>query len=639
MDNVEVLERILGTARGIATELNLGWLDWLLEQEQQHLLRREMRVLLLGPASAGKTSTLLSTLGPAGLDSDGIEILPVNVNPTTAQIVDVYCGEGSLRAELRYDNGREERTDSVARLREVIAQADPALRRVVVQVPRPPQLPAGVVFTDSPGVGADEGQYADQLVEEALALADVLLFHVRISRGLGPAKELLQRVQRLYPYPDLLPRKLIPVFTDARTPARVPEILSGMADLLGFPVTQHVAVPRRGATSELQDVIEQRWESPMATVPPQERVKAALEHVVLPELRGALETRRVLQADQDRSREFMRQNTARARRAKQVIRARADHHRAAATSELQQHANRKIEQIRIDLDGLIDGSSRFIWETLKDECTRTLVDHHETFFDEEVKGLLTVRLETLAREVNDELVAFEQEAHQHEVVLDLKTPGFDGLGRAAGDTFVGQGARQFLGHLGRLGGRGGVKLGTMNFTRQVVARTYRVFGKRAPAELIRRGIPRAVRHLGSALKFLSKQVWIIDVAIEVFHQMWNLIRAKARVHKHAQTITQAWLHGPKPTLWGRIKGTKPPPGVLEDLRTAVDDAWDGRKRTEDGKHVDTADGIEDQISNAEMHLDDHIRYCEEQLTQLSLPLDFKDLTHRVDNLAAAARKL
>ena len=609
---------ILDEASELAERLGQKWLSWLIQREVERLEIREMRVLLVGPASSGKTSTVLALLGEASAKSlDGTDMLPVGVRPTTAHLIHVYTGFEFFEAELRWEDGRLLKTSDPALLRKLLAQQDAQLRRAIVNVPESNQIPAGVVMTDSPGVGADNSEFADALVEEALGLADIILFHVRVPRGLGPSVKILEKVRDLYPYRNELSKRFLPVLTDVRTPGRIQEILEGLTSSLGFEVSRHAAIARRGDVEALSSILHEFWEDPDFVTPPARGAELALRNVIIPELEMAVRSRERLLEGRELTRQYLEKWIKDGETYATLLRQKSAEARAKALRELKSVVENTGNQAKMELENVIGQMANFLWETYQDECVRTLQTRLLDDFEHRAEKILSDILAELARDCGEAVEAFDQNIRLDE--LRISAPNFQELKIAATEITGGQAARRFLGSVNRMGGRGGVKQGTINLERKVVAKLYRLAGfKAAPADLIRSGIPRAIGPLGDTLKFLSRRAWIVAVAREVIGTGWQIMRAPGKLRKLTDHIIQQWREGPELTLWQRINSTPRPPGVLECVEIMVRDTWEGTRIEKDAvPGLDRWPGVNQQIESAVEAINEFIEEKRSELRDIS----------------------
>lgn len=523
-------QELLEQAKGFAVAAGCRDLAWLIEQEIGFQLHPEVRLLFLGPASAGKTTTIDTLLGPAARDVAGMSILPMGVRPTTSQVVEVRTGSARIEGRAVHGTGQVVESSIADTIRGWMADKDSEIRRVMLDVPNAPGVPEHSVLVDTPGIGADEGEFANALVEEALAVSDRYLLCIRARRGIGPAAALLKRVAQLYPYEDGLEDRVLLVLTDtARARGRIEEIVEQAADLLGTKQVDWVELPAPGEVDsirrQLKDLAREQHDAESLDA----RAGTVLRYLVLPELRSAV--KRHL-ANQERGAEAEGHLQKFVNKGRELIRKleaeTADAERRM-TREAREGLQRQIEAIQSELDSFIDETEHTVWEAYRDQVGRTLelrCKQHVSDLSESLDSEMRDLVERFA----DYLKEFEQDVCDFEAISAQLPPGeLAAVKRAFRRGVQGPGLRGFLGHLGKMGGRGGVTLGTMNFARKYVSKLYRLFGKRAPADLIRSGIPNAVRPLAKLLKFVSKRFWVVQLVMEVGGVTWDALRAKSKM--------------------------------------------------------------------------------------------------------------
>lgn len=589
-------EDLLEDAARLSEELGLGGMAAMLRAELADLHAATPRFLFVGPPSSGKTSSLLSLMRLAAYDEAGESILPVGVAPTTAHIVEVRAGSSEVSAVVRWRDGRTESTGSMTQLRAMLARPDGEVHRVLVEVPTLAGLSEPLVCIDAPGVGGVGGGYADELLEESLGISDRIFLHVRAPRGLGPARSVLERVRSRYPYPEELQFRLIPVLTDLRTPDRLPEILEGMREILGFETAPPVLVPKRGEVTDLETRIATALDDAKNHYDLDARARDVLRHGVLPVLGATLERHQARRARRDQSIEHARRFRAGALSTAAYIQQRSEEARAEARQGLEELARERVESAREDVAQLIETSDRFLFDSYKDEVARSL-NHHliEDFTPLAEERLLKI-VTRMANDCQDRLDAFEQSLEVGGIPVEA--PGLQELKATTGKRGIDFASRRFFLYLNRLGGNGGITLGTMNLGRKVVSKAYRAVGKRASQDLIRKGVPNAVRGLGKALKFVGERQWLILVALEVIPLVWGVARARPKLRNELEKMTHAWLHGPKKSMWQRIRGTDPPPGQLAQLSEAVRIAWEGSVVIDEAGRKTIQPGVEAQLIEA-----------------------------------------
>lgn len=608
---------LLKEAAALARALGRPVLSWMLELERSHLEVHELRVAVVGPASAGKTSTLLDLLGPAGSGPDGVELLPTGPQPTTAHVVDVYTGFPELSIELWFGDGTRQSVGSLSRLRELLQVPDGALRRVIVQTRPAADLDSQVVLSDAPGTGAVGAEYADALLEDTLLFADLILFHVRLSRGLGPARPLLERIVELADEIGDLSKRFVPVLTDVRTPGRIEEVMSGIQEVLGFSPRPPVLVPRRGEVEALRVALQEASAAPELRTGAEGRVRSILREIVLPELRSALAKRRA--TDPREGLRHAREWIEKTEWTRNELRLRSLHHRRVAERRLSELVEETASATRSDLLCFLGESSRWRPDANRDECQRTLEQRLNIEFRERAESRLRDTLEALQREAEELLRPFDQ--HFAGAQVTESPPGLDRLQGEATRTILDLASRQFLAHLQRLGGRGGVKLGVMNLARQGASRLYSLAGRRAPADLIRTGIPNATRAIGEGLKRLARAAWLLPAILEAVRDLWKVARSKARLENLVDDRLNRWLNGSRD---GNESSQQQ--GVRQQVRRFVAAAWQGG--------TDTGAGIDAQIESAATELGSLLEtFRAEERAYADQAASFTTLTSRLQELA------
>lgn len=594
-------EALLDEAAQISRDLGQLGLAGLLEKESQRLNQPEFRLAMIGPTSSGKSSTLVSLLGELGKGDDCKSILPVAVEPTTAHVVEITAGNAVFGAVLWYDGEPSEAVDDKSALRELIAAPKANLRRVDIALPGSWGLPDGVVLIDTPGLGAVDGDYADRLLDEVLGTADVLLLHLRYGRGVGPALMLLRKIRDRYHFSGELERRLIPVVTDVRGTDRIAEIRSGLEEALGCSVSAPLLIPRVGEVSDLRARIHTWSEDPTIILSPEVRAAGAVSCLVLPALRGILAQARRARETTPELKGHLVEWIRYAEGTIATIRGDSRATRMAVRDDLRTCAERAAKEVVRDLLNLIEDMARTKLEAHRREVERAIDRALLEEFPRRAEKELHDALTSFASRCHDTVIAFEQgfdEIDLGGVGLSFESP--DVIARLARN----RGGQAFLAHVRRMGGRGGVHLGMINQARQLVAKGYRLFGRRAPADLIRSGIPKIIRPFARVLKQVEKRFVFFEIAFEVLRDVWGAVRAKAVLRKHVEALTDAWLEGRRSTVSERfiawMRGRKLPAGILEEIDTTVEGAWAGGNTGDDGQPIP---GIESQVESLCAHLD------------------------------------
>ena len=590
----DALDLLAATAE-FAADLGLTEVRTVLAGEVERIRRGEVRVVALGPTSAGKTTTLLSLVGDAGT-AGGRAILPVGVRPATAHIIELEYAEAGFEATLLQEDGVATFVSNPVALRAAIEEARAPLRRVQVRL-FSPALRSGLTLIDCPGFGADSGDAAGHLAGEALTQADIVLFHVRSTRGLGPCLPALAAFLEKDPFPEAREARLLIVFTDARGLGREDELLDGLEARLGFR-PRHCWVGRPGEVIDLQATLERLRADPTVVAPPAQRTAALVTGFAIPILQrrcdGLLEAADGGSDQAERTEEFI----AHVRASQRSITAAGKDFRKLSTKSLKQIARARHGAVGADISRLIDGMTvgdRFVWSGFRDDICATIEVDLVNGYSTAASEALEQHARDLAEHLGEELDRLDQRVRQALPVGE--TPGFDQLKREGRNLAVERGAARGMAYLVRLGGVGGAKMGTINLARKLAAWFYRLGGKdkRAPAELIRRGIPRAVGRLGTAMKHLSKRMWIIDVVVELWDMLVVPLKSKKTLRKFKERALDSWLNGPDRTLWMRLRRKGVEKGTLDLAEELTALIWHGTEVEKDGS-VTKVPGISELVS-------------------------------------------
>ncbi len=217
-----------------------------------------------------------------------------------------------------------------------------------------------------------------------------------------------------------------------------------------------------------------------------------------------------------------------------------------------------------------DNTEITVWEAYSEQVVNIL-DQRIKQIVADSKESLEVKIEELAAQFEDYLHEFEQEVPLPPVdVTNLSRDDLATLKKEMQKLARGPGLRHLLGNLKNMGGRGGVSLGTMNFARKYTAKIYKLFGKKAPADLIRRGIPNAVRPLAKLFKQMEKRFWVVQIVMELLEFCWGLLRTKPKMRKMVKDTIEAVRKGTKPGLLKKkILKIPAQPGMEEILGDVV----------------------------------------------------------------------
>ena len=292
------------------------------------------------------------------------------------------------------------------------------------------------------------------------------------------------------------------VLTDVRSAARAQELEEELPALLGARPL-FVQVPRVGEVAALRALLETRLKDPEVVPTSERRARALLAGLALPELRGALVARRAALERTEDTRRHLEGFVSLGQETVASLQRLSAEARLEVSRDLGAGLEAATEATRQDIAALAEGMDWFLWETYRDEVVRTVQARTDTFHAQ-ASETLDEALRRLSEQCNAILVDFEQAVSMPAELANV--PGLDFAKDAAFSLAAGRVARKALAYVERMGARGGAALGTVNVARRAVARFYRLGGRKAPAELIRRGVPRVVRPVGQLLKFVAKRI-------------------------------------------------------------------------------------------------------------------------------------
>ena len=561
----------LGRAAELAEQLGIMELKLLIDSEILFQAHPKVRILFLGPTSSGKTSTLCSLIPESLFDGDGRSLLPIGVKPATSQIIEVNPNAQEYRLSYADKQGGVREFTQFKDIRTILCQEKPDAKWAFLDTPST-SLPSSLLFVDTPGVAADKGEYANGMVEEALAISDKYLFHIRARRGVGPALELLSRIKDIYPYKDGFKDRFVLVLTDSkRGSGRIKEIVSAVEIALKLTDINIIKIPGPNQNNEVLELVQDTAKASTTPKKLAERTCHILEHVILPACTVELRDRKAIISYLNESKEHIEEFVRRAegvisrlnestcnchkKMLKGVIN-RLDHHEKALSRELQT---------------FIDGIEQSVWKEYWEQLPTTFESYLKTECIPDIKDYVVKEIRSLQEEQERFLQEFEQQIEL--VCAKMQNPEFSGTQDQFFKSIPGAATRGFFHHLVNMGGKGGIHLGTINFARKRVAEAYRLFGKRAPSKLIRKGIPEVVKPLGKMFKFLEKKVWIVDLVVELSILAIGYLAAKSKMHKQVNKLVKAWREGYKPGMFGKIRKVTPEPGWDEQLTKHVDEIF------------------------------------------------------------------
>lgn len=599
--------RLLQMGKDLAQELELDTVERLIDVQMRILNEDSILAVFVGPASSGKTSTINSILGDCALyGSHRKPILREGVAPTTSYIFEVSATGTRYNAKTEYTDYTYGECTGKKEVFNLMGTLDSTILRAIVDFPAAKGLPENITLVDTPGFGAYQSEITNSLVEEALGIADLVFLFVRASRGVSePLKSLLKRLKQTWkPFDDS--REAIAVLTDTeRLPGRVSELKDYFQSIPWMSITEWISIPRYGKTDRLQRILRELPTSDSFKIKRHEQSKALLQGLFIPIIQSDIDKRRELADNQELNR---------------------------------RHIQEAIEDLSENRKKIIDLFDRFYQQA--HEQTLSLVDHHTSEFENSVNDLMksidfharltpkdySRELEDVAHEILEtsffdnleevsikQMESFLEEADKYfekieAACTDIPDLDFEHSDDLRFNTRVFQiGLGRLLGYAGKLGGRGGVALGVMNIGRKYVSKIYRLFGRRAPANLIRRGIPRAFRPFSKLLKFAGK-AWIpIQIALELAPDVYKAVKIKGKIEKESKKILTRWKEGAekKKQSW---------PGAIIAASSFVEEHWMDRKT-----------GLRAQIDNLN-------KLVEERLTELGKE------EHRISDYQRIAEK-
>lgn len=568
MNNNHLLEA-LDEASSLASDLRITDLEFLIETQKRILTDRSVFALFVGPASSGKTSAVNALLGESAICSaNGEAILQEGVAPTTAQVVEVKAQKGAFLCQCEYADGSFYDGLGPGEAYQILRCNNRRLIRAVITFPGSELLPESVTLVDTPGFGAYDSEETDLLVEEALGIADHVFLFVRASRGLSePLKKVVSRLKILWERTGKC-QPLSVVLTDTgRLPERVEEVKEHLPKVLGESINDWIQVPRYGCIESLSEKLRD-----LSTGESLEQLRSLqavhmLDRFFLPGIEARLLERKVASEKHLENLPLYRKQLEKIQSVRTKISKSFDSHHEKALA----HAGvlvSKFESTYMEgIENLIDSvtfkgraASTDYFAELREFTTSEL---HERFSAE----LSELSLGEMKRFISENEKYFEEME-----TFCASGPEFDirqDQSVEKRSRLADIGLRKLLGYSRRLGGRGGVVLGMMNVARKAVSKVYHLFGRRAPADLIRRGIPRIVKPFAKVLKNAGLP---IQIALEVLPEVHKITTLKRNLRKQATKSLKRWLEPEKK----RKKGCEPWKGALETAKMVINDHWNNK---------------------------------------------------------------
>lgn len=620
----ERASRLLREASELAKDAHMSFLGWLLEQELEHLERPELRVLFSGPTAAGKTSTLAALLSqPELMLNEKDHVLPIGPGPTTNHIIDIYTGKPRFRWEARWRDGKTLQSADLESLGALLRTEDLGLGRVIIETPKSRYLTKNYIFMDSPGTGSFDGDWADGLFLDAAVMADLMLFHLRVNAPPARAKEHLKIVKEPYPHQEQLTKRLVVVLTDVRLPKKAEELLAMARDVLGFS-PQVVRVTCQNDIDGLVAFLEKSFHDHEKRRDVLAHTVSILREVAFPLFQGNFQEPDTYAAEML---PYLYNRLEVTNLTIDKLNKLSEDYKRKTIQDLRAIASRQHKKAKHKSTENIDNISfveRLMVKEFAEQCHGVLDGILVCEFEDEVEKTFAESCECLMKECNDALEAFEQEIRATPTVLRSMESQLQEIAAKRGTSGI---AKMFLGHLGRLGGRGGVKLGTYNFARKGVARAYRLFGKKAPAELIRKTIPRVLGRVSTVLKHLSKRFWLVELSIEIIGTSISAARAKSKLQKSVDKAISLWWNGRDAPKWTFWIDTEAIPSAYQLVETMVNQAWK------------TEDGIEQQISNVTTKLAQEVSELKDEIARFDRKeQERKALMLRLESLNASVNE-
>lgn len=590
-------------ARALCLELGRPGLAALLEPEP---VDRAARALVVGPVSSGKSSTIVSLIGEAAL-VDGAPLLPIGVEPLTAQLTMIETGQAAMALRASRDDGTVLSESEPARIRAVLTDAEQPFRVSQLSLAGAPRVD-GWTWIDASGLGrVDEAAASRELVSLGLALADVVLLHIDVLRGVGRARPVLDLLEATANDRAGLARRLVPVLTNIRSEGRVEETEEHLAER--FPgISPAVRVPWRGQIDALERHLD-AWRASRGTARSDERrLDDVLRNVVAPELKRVI----AAASDPELAGEiaYLEESISKARTTEQKLVASSVQAHARLLGDLHQRAAEAESAARQAVTRYGEDASRWTPDAAQREIVRTVTHHLGANFNRDVERVVAERLDALQREAEDLIRAFDTDVVTPSIAR--RAPGFESVVQRAPWHGGHHGVQVAISALGRgLGGNSGsVILGTQNLARMVAARTWRtVTGDTLARETVQRTIPRLVRPVGEALKFIANNQVLVAVVVEVGLMLWNAFWARDKLLAAGEELIDQWRDGVQPSMLAKAKAAvglsslvaaKPVHALLDEQ---VRDLWAG-------------DGVDRHVSDWCALVRDTARPWEEEVASL-----------------------
>jgi len=563
------LPEILDEARALASELRIKDLELLIETQKRILLEKSVLALFIGPASSGKTSAVNALLGEVALCSENGElIMPEGVAPITAQVVEVRSTKGAFLCQCEYADGSFDDDLGPEETFEILRSRNRNLTRVVINFQESETLPEAITIVDTPGFGAYDSVQTDLLVEEALSMADHIFLFVRASRGVPePLKKVAWKLKKLWENTGKSqPLSVVLIDTD-RLPERVDEVMEQLPKELGESIDDWIQVPVRGCISSLMKKLKLLSTSEDSEQLRKLQAAHMLEELFIPGINTRLVARKVASENYLENIPLYKNQLNKVQTARHEICISFENHYESTLVKADQLVSSFESTYMKGVQDLVDSV------TFKGRLTPTsYLTELRDFTSNELDSRFSEELSELSLEEMNSFMSENEKYFEEMETFCATGPEFDirqDQNIEKKSKLVGLGLRKLIGYSRRLGGRGGVVLGMMNVARKAVAKVYHLFGRRAPADLIRRGIPRMVRPFAKVLKNAG---FPIQIALEVLPEVYSISTIKRSLRKQATKTLKRWLE-PETK---RKKGLAPWRGAREEAKNVINDHWNDK---------------------------------------------------------------